>query len=304
MITTFGLRRSASSIAALPSRRLADDADVRRRARVRGAGLRARPRGRRRSGTVISLGHAGRSYPEGPDYTRERELLGLGRRLEPNAPPVANAVLPREPRDLGAHRLRLRARQVRAAVRVQPLVAAAAARASARARLSRKCSRVPGLRKSTFAQMPVAPASRAARTTSASCSGRSETPGRIGAMPTRASIPASVSSLIARRRWRGCAVDGSLFRQTSSSSVGIENVIVTLRAARRLLEHVDVADDHRPARDDRERVRRAPRRPRGTRGSGGSGPPPAGTGRSRRRRRRSRLPRSAARARARAPRRR
>ena len=46
-------------------------------------------------------------------------------------------------------------------------------------------------------------------------------------MPTRASIPASVSSLIALSRCRGCAVDGSLLRQTSSSSVGIENVIET-----------------------------------------------------------------------------
>ncbi len=47
-------------------------------------------------------------------------------------------------------------------------------------------------------------------------------------MPTPTLIPASTSSLSARRRWRGCAVLGSVFRQTSSSSVGIENVIATL----------------------------------------------------------------------------
>ncbi len=76
--------------------------------------------------------------------------------------------------------------------------------------------------------MPQAPASRAARTTSAICSGRSEIPGRIGAMPTPALIPASVSALTALSRWRGCAVEGSVFRQTSSSSVGIENVTETL----------------------------------------------------------------------------
>ncbi len=46
-------------------------------------------------------------------------------------------------------------------------------------------------------------------------------------MPTLALIPASTSVFRARRRWRGCAVPGSVRRQTSSSSVGIENVTET-----------------------------------------------------------------------------
>ena len=75
--------------------------------------------------------------------------------------------------------------------------------------------------------MPQAPASRAARTTSASCSGRSEIPGRIGAIPTDARMPAPTSCSSARRRWRGGAVPGSVSRQTSTSSVGTEKVTDT-----------------------------------------------------------------------------
>ena len=85
-------------------------------------------------------------------------------------------------------------------------------------------------------------------------------------MPTPALIPASTSLETARRRWRGWAVEGSVLRQTSSSSVGIEKVTETLCAPRGLGEHVDVAHDHRAARDDAERVRRPRPAPRGTRG--------------------------------------
>ena len=42
-----------------------------------------------------------------------------------------------------------------------------------------------------------------------SCSGRSESPGRIGAIPTPTSMPASASARIARRRLAGGAVPGS-----------------------------------------------------------------------------------------------
>jgi hypothetical protein len=73
----------------------------------------------------------------------------------------------------------------------------------------------------------VAPASRAARTTSSSCSGRSERPGRIGAIPTPAFTPASTSVFSARSRCRGGAVPGSVFRQTSWSSVGTEKLTET-----------------------------------------------------------------------------
>ena len=46
-------------------------------------------------------------------------------------------------------------------------------------------------------------------------------------MPTPALTPASTSFCTALSRWRGWAVDGSVLRQTSSSSVGIENVTET-----------------------------------------------------------------------------
>ena len=81
-----------------------------------------------------------------------------------------------------------------------------------RARCSRKCSRVPGRRKRKFVQTPVAPASRAPFTTSASCSGWSEIPGRMGAIPTpvfiplrRASRRPSASGADGRSTARSCA---------------------------------------------------------------------------------------------------
>ena len=46
-------------------------------------------------------------------------------------------------------------------------------------------------------------------------------------MPTLARMPASTSVFSARSRWRGWAVPGSVRRQTSSSSVGTENVTET-----------------------------------------------------------------------------
>ena len=46
-------------------------------------------------------------------------------------------------------------------------------------------------------------------------------------MPTDAFTPASTSCRSARSRCRGGAVDGSVVRQTSSSSVGMENVTET-----------------------------------------------------------------------------
>ena len=75
--------------------------------------------------------------------------------------------------------------------------------------------------------MPRAPAARAAVTTASSCSGRSESPGRIGAIPTPTSMPASASARIARRRLAGGAVPGSVVRQTRSSSVGRETYTLT-----------------------------------------------------------------------------
>ena len=46
-------------------------------------------------------------------------------------------------------------------------------------------------------------------------------------MPTEARTPTATSSFSARSRWRGGAVPGSVVRQTSSSTVGTENVTET-----------------------------------------------------------------------------
>ena len=76
-------------------------------------------------------------------------------------------------------------------------------------------------------------------------------------MPTLALMPASTSVDSARSRWRGGAVPGSVVRQTSGSSVGTENITETSVRRDASCEHVDVAHDQRPARDDPER--RSPR---------------------------------------------
>ena len=59
-------------------------------------------------------------------------------------------------------------------------------------------------------------------------SGRSERPGRMGAMPTPALTPARTSISSARSRARGGAVPGSVVRHSCSSSVGIEKLTETL----------------------------------------------------------------------------
>ena len=61
----------------------------------------------------------------------------------------------------------------------------------------RNSSRTPGRRCNRMGETCVAPASIAAPTTSRSCSGRSEMPGRIGAIRTPVGMPASVSVRIA-----------------------------------------------------------------------------------------------------------
>ena len=76
-------------------------------------------------------------------------------------------------------------------------------------------------------EIDVAPASSAASTTARSCTGSSEMPGRIGAINTLVGMPASVRVRIASMRAFGCGVPGSVRRQTSSSSVPIENAALT-----------------------------------------------------------------------------
>ena len=57
-------------------------------------------------------------------------------------------------------------------------------------------------------------------------------------------------------RWRGCAVEGSVRFQTSSSTRRDRERHRHGGALRGFDEHVEIAHDHRPARDDRERIRR------------------------------------------------
>ena len=102
-----------------------------------------------------------------------------------------------------------------------------------------------------------APACRAARTVSASCSGSSESPGRIGATATLVRMPASTRRRTISSRRRGGAVPGSVVRQTRSSRVGTETLTETSAPSGCLLEHVDVTPDERAARDDRDRCARA-----------------------------------------------
>ena len=87
-----------------------------------------------------------------------------------------------------------------------------------------KCWRVPSRRCSIPPQIAVAPAARAALTTASIRSGRSDSPGRIGAIPTLALMPAATSFSMARSRCCGGAVPGSVLRQTSMSRVGMLNV--------------------------------------------------------------------------------
>ena len=96
-----------------------------------------------------------------------------------------------------------------------------------------------------------APAWRAALTASASCSGPSERPGRIGAIATFVRMPGvdepphDLEPLARRRRARlGRAPDAVVERRH-------RDVDGHLGPPRRLLEHVDIAPDERAARDDR-----------------------------------------------------
>ena len=137
----------------------------------------------------------------------------------------------------------------------------------------------PGRRWTTLAQTCVAPgvARRPDDLARAAPAGRRSRAGRARPRPRRR-CPRSVARSSARRRWRGGAVPGSVRRQTSSSRVGTEKRDADLRACRRIGEHVDVADDQRPARDDRERVRRGRQHLAGKRASAGIAPRRAGTG--------------------------
>ena len=75
--------------------------------------------------------------------------------------------------------------------------------------------------------MNLAPASAAPFTTASIWAGRSESPGRTGAISTPEGTPRSLSRFTASRRLRGCDVPGSERDHTSGSRVPIEKSTVT-----------------------------------------------------------------------------
>src|SRR5205085_4356900 len=83
--------------------------------------------------------------------------------------------------------------------------------------------------------------------------GRSLSPGRMGAMPTLALIPAATRREIAANRWRGCGAwlgpppDVLVERRDAEGDV-------ETGAPGEIGKHVDVANDHRTAGDDSRRV--------------------------------------------------
>ena len=117
-----------------------------------------------------------------------------------------------------------------------------------------KCSRVPGRRKSRFAQTPVAPASRAALTTSRELLG-SVGDARQDRRHPDARLDPGVDELLQRPQplarvcGRGLGLSPHVLVERRDREGDADR-----RVARGFCEHVDVADDHRASRDDRERV--------------------------------------------------
>src|SRR5580765_2964651 len=121
MITTFGLRRSARSIAALPS----PASPTTRMCGARERERRSPSRTTSWSSTirhVISLGTESIVSLRPVALHRECQLLWLRGRLEPNVPAVANTLLAGEPRHFAPWGLGVRLAEIRAAVGVELLV--------------------------------------------------------------------------------------------------------------------------------------------------------------------------------------
>src|SRR5215210_7576504 len=133
MITTFGRRRSASATALAPS----EASPITRMCGARESDRRSPSRTTSWSSTirqVISDGEGvatpaddirpgrRRRQPPGDRSDGERKLLGLGRRLEADLPPVADPELARQARDLLAEWIALRRAQVGAPPGVEALV--------------------------------------------------------------------------------------------------------------------------------------------------------------------------------------
>ncbi len=269
MITTSGRRRSASATALAPS----EASPITRMCGARESERRSPSRTTSWSSTIRHVISRGESlFEEEEASQRFADLGGKGvggvdvRARER----VAQAAAPAESGSRGGLRSRIRGRarppaprtgpvspgrQIRAAG-VELLVERDQCSGQSSARCARKCSRVPGRRKSTFAQTPVAPASRAARTTSVQLLG-SVRDAREDRCHRDVRLDPGCHELLQRSQ--------PLARVGGGRLGPAPDLLVERRdrerhrhrrVPRRLDEHVDVADDHRPARDDRERVRR------------------------------------------------
>ena len=173
--------------------------------------------------------HLRRFYARsGADLKRgqQRELFGLRRGCEPDAAPVADPVRARQLADLGADGRGAGIAEVGAA-RVERSYSGSELGPVPREAFEEVLARA-GLEVERARPDPAGACCRARRARPRQAArGASEIPGRIGAMPTEARIPASTRSESARSRWSGGAVDGSVRRHTSWSSVGTENITET-----------------------------------------------------------------------------
>ena len=171
---------------------------------------------------VISSGMRLRSYAESGG---KLFIAGGSAGAAARRPAVADAVRARELRTSVAGRLGLGSRQV-GAPRVEALVVGEELGPVARQALEEVLARARAEVEEVRPDAAGAGLARG-RDDARELLGWSERPGRSGAMPTEARTPASTSTFSARSRCRGGAVPGSVGRQTSSSSVGTENVTET-----------------------------------------------------------------------------
>ena len=251
MITTWGRRRSTRATAPAPS----EASPITRTCGARESESRRPSRTTSWSSTirqVISSGIAGEVYCAGRLSHAERELSGLRRRPQRRRAAVANAVRPRQAAHLLPHRVELRAGGDRRLSRRAPRSARAAPASRARAPRGSAPSS-PARGRAGSPRSPSLPPSRAALTTAASCSGRSEMPGQDRRHADVRLDPGvdeqrERAQALPRRRRPGLRRPPDLLverRHREGDGHG--------RPAGRLGEDVEVADDQRPAGDQAER---------------------------------------------------
>ena len=232
MITTSGVRRSASSTALAPSAA----SPTMRMCGARESESRRPSRTTSWSSTisvVISSGMRAaivcvQAAIQACQSRISVELLGRRRRLEPHAPAVADAVRAGElAHDASRAGAASALRQVRAP-RVEPLVLGQELRPVAGEALEEVLARAGLAGGAGSPRSPHAPASRAAAHDRRELLGRVRD-ARAGSAPSRPRRGRRRRRArdSARSRCRGGAVPGSVRRQTSSSSVGTENVTET-----------------------------------------------------------------------------